>query len=109
MAGKEKIFLQKKIIGINIGENNLAIAFIVLCAKKEKNVSAYVSKQNSNREKQWFNDSKCRRMVLSYSKKLSALLRIVTSKQHGDFYGLSCFPYFATENKCESHKKSCKN
>ena len=52
MAGKEKIFLQKKIIGINIGENNLAIAFIVLCAKKEKNVSAYVSKQNSNREKQ---------------------------------------------------------
>ena len=42
-------------------------------------------------------------------KKLSALLRGVTSKHHGDFYYLNCFHSFATENKRESHKKECEN
>ena len=39
-------------------------------------------------------------------KKLSALLRRITSKHHGDFYCLNCLHSFATENKHESHKKS---
>ena len=38
-------------------------------------------------------------------KKLSALLRGITSNQHGDFYCLNYFHSFATENKRESHKK----
>ena len=42
-------------------------------------------------------------------KKLSTLLRGVTSKHHGDFYYLNCFHSFATENKRESHKKGCGN
>ena len=41
-------------------------------------------------------------------KKLSALLRGIISKHHGDFYRLNnCFHYFAKENKLQSHKRVC--
>ena len=43
------------------------------------------------------------------TKKLSALLRRVTSKHYGDSHCLSCFHSFAGENNCESHKKVCEN
>ena len=56
------------------------------------------------KSKLFFNDSKWRRMALSCSKKISALLREITSKHHGDFYCLNCLHCFATENKRESHK-----
>ena len=36
---------------------------------------------------------------------ISALLRGITSKHHGDFYCLNCLHSFASENKCEPHKK----
>ena len=42
-------------------------------------------------------------------KKLSALLRKITLKYHGDFYCLNCLYSFRTENKFKSHKKVCKN
>ena len=42
-------------------------------------------------------------------KKLSALLRGITSKQEGDFYCLNCFHSFRTENKLKKHKNVCKN
>ena len=42
-------------------------------------------------------------------KKLSVLLRGITSKYHDDFCYLSCLYYFATENKFEPHKKVCLN
>ena len=47
-----------------IEKNNIAIVLNVLYAKKEKICPAYVSKNNSNREKQviFFNDSKWRRV-----------------------------------------------
>ena len=38
-------------------------------------------------------------------KKLSVLLRGITSKHHRDFYCMNCLHFFATENKQESHKK----
>ena len=41
-------------------------------------------------------------------KKLSALLRRITSK-HGDFYCPNCLHSFITEEKLESHKKVCGN
>ena len=73
-------------------------------AKKENPV--YVSKRNSNREKQ---------VILlmipngegwhSSSKKLSTLLRGIKSKYHGDFYCLNCLHSFTTEIKRESHQK----
>ena len=42
-------------------------------------------------------------------KKLSALLREITSKNNGDFYCLSWLHSFRTKNKIESHKKVCVN
>ena len=48
-------------------------------------------------------------MTLSCNKKLSALLRGITAKHHGDFFCLNCLHIFGTENKRESRKKVCKN
>ena len=42
-------------------------------------------------------------------KKLSALLRGITSKNNGDFYCLNCLRSFSTKNKLESHKKVYEN
>ena len=42
-------------------------------------------------------------------KKLSALLRGITSKHHGGFYCLNCFHSFATKNNLQSHTRACKN
>ena len=42
-------------------------------------------------------------------KKLSALLRGITSKNNGDFYCFNCLYSFRTKNKLESHKKVCEN
>ena len=39
-------------------------------------------------------------------KKVSTLLRGITSKHHGDFYCLNCLHFFRTENKLKSYQKS---
>ena len=80
-------------------------------AKKENIYPSYVSKHNSNREKQFI------LLMISIGekwhylavKKLSALLREITSKHHGDFYCLNYFHFFATENKLQLHKRTCEN
>ena len=41
-------------------------------------------------------------------KKLSALLRRITSKHHGSFYCLNCLHYFGTEKKLYHIKKYVK-
>ena len=48
-------------------------------------------------------------MALSCRKKLSVLLRGITSKDCSDFYCLNCLHSFATEHMRESHKKICEN
>ena len=83
-----------------ICENNVTIAFNVLYAKKEKIYPAYVSKHNSNREKQVIllmilNGGRWHYLAV---KKISALFRGITSKQHSDFH---CVYSFTTENKHE--------
>ena len=40
-------------------------------------------------------------------KRLSALLRIITSNHNGDFYCLNCFHSHSTKNKLKEHKKVC--
>ena len=42
-------------------------------------------------------------------KKLSVLLRGITSKNNGDFYYLNCLNSFRTKNKLELHKRACEN
>ena len=80
-------------------------------AKKQKIYPAYVSKDNSNREKQILllmisNGEKWHYVAV---KKLSSLLRDITSRNNGDFYCLNCLHSFRTKSKLESHKRACKN
>ena len=78
-------------------KNNVTIALNVLHAKKEKTYTAYVSKHNSNREKQVIPLMIPNRGWHSLTvKKLLALLIEVTSKHHGDSYCLNCL---YSENK----------
>ena len=83
----------------------MTIALNILYFKEKEILSAYISNHN------WTSDSKRRkrRTALSCSKKLSTLLRGVTSKHHGHFYCLNCLHSFRTENKLKSHEKVCKN
>ena len=57
------------------------------------------------------NDPKRRKKGLHYLpvKKLSTLLRGITSKHDSGFYCLNCLHSFRTENKLKSHEKVCKN
>ena len=91
-------------------KNNLTIALIVLYGKNEKIYPVYLSKHNSNLEKQVFlitpNGEGWHYTAV---KKLPALLRGMTSKHHSDFYCLNCLHSFATKSKRESHKKVCEN
>ena len=48
-------------------------------------------------------------MALSCSKKLSAFLRGIISKHHGDFYCLNCLHSSATKNTLESLKNLFEN
>ena len=48
-------------------------------------------------------------MALSCCKKLSALLREITSRHDGDFYCLNCLHSCRTKNKLKKHKNVCKN
>ena len=82
-------------------KNNVTIALNVLYAKKEKIYPAYVSKNNSNCEKQVIllmisNGEKWHYLAV---KKLSALLRGITSQHHDNFYCLNCFHSFATKKQ----------
>ena len=93
-------------------KNNVTIALNVLYAKNEKIHPAYVSKNNSNCEKQaiflMIQHGKGRWYYLLV-KKLSAVLTGITSKNNGDFYCLNCPHSFRTKNKLESHKRACEN
>ena len=42
-------------------------------------------------------------------KKLSALLRGITSNNHGDFYCLNCLHSYRTKEKLKKHEKVCNN
>ena len=79
--------------------------------KKKKIYPAYVSKHNSNREKQVIllmipNGEGWNYLSV---KQLPTLLRGITSKHHVDFYCLNCLYSFATESKRESPKNVCED
>ena len=98
-------------IGTNFRKIIKTIDLNVLYAKKEKTYPAYVSKYNSNRKKQVIflmipNKGKLYYLTI---KKLSALLRGITSKNDGVFYCLNCLHSFRIRNKLQSDKKVCKN
>ena len=69
--------------------------------KKKKRKPAYVSKHDSNCDKQVILLMIPNGEVWHYVavRKLSALLRGITSKHLGEFYCLNCFHSFSTEKK----------
>ena len=105
--GRNKLSIRKRWLKI-IWEKKSKIALNVLYVKKEKIYAAYVSKHNSNREKQiillLIISNYCHYLGV---KKLSALLRGITSKNSGDFYCFDCLNSFRTKDKLESYKKVC--
>ena len=95
-------------IGKSLKKNNVTVTLNVLYAKKEKTYPAYVSKHNSNCEKQVIismipNEEKWHYLAV---KKLSVLLRGTTL---GNLNCRNCLHSFATEKKLESHKKVFEN
>ena len=83
----------------------------LLCKLKKKKIyPSYMSKHNSNCGKQVIllmirNGEGWHYLAV---KKLSELLRGISSKHHGTFYCLNCLHSFSTENKHESHNKYVK-
>ena len=73
--------------------------FVML--KKKKVYPAYVSKNNSNPEKQVI-------LLMISNRKLSTLLGVTNSKNNGDFYCLNCLHFFRTKNKLNYIKKYVK-
>ena len=63
----------------------------------------------SNREKQEAKSKGRRRWHYLAVKKLSALLRGITSKNNGNLYCLNYFHSSRTKKKLETHKRVCKN
>ena len=64
---------------------------------------------NESRQRKTQPSSEGRRWHYLAVKKLSALLRRITSKLSGDFYVLNCVYSFRTKNILESHKKVYEN
>ena len=86
----------------------LLLIFCVL--KKKKTCSAYISKINSNCEKQITllmitNEEKEGLWHYIAVKKLSTLLRGITSKHHGDFYCLNCLHFLEQKINLNLMKK----
>ena len=72
---------------------------------------AYKSKHNLKRENQVIllmitDGEKWHYLAV---KKLSALLKGITSKHKGDSYCLNCFHSYRTEEKVKKHKKVCED
>ena len=93
--------------------NNELIALNILYVphKTGKIHLAYKSKHNLTREKQVVllmitDGEKWHYLAV---KRLSGLLRGVTSNNNGDFYCLNCFCSYRTKDKLELHKKVCEN
>ena len=72
--------------------------------KEKKIYPAYISKHNSNREKQIIHLKIPNRELL-----LLFIINRTASKNNGDLYCLNCFNSISTKNKLESHKGVCEN
>ena len=94
-----------------IEKNNLTISINVLYAKNKKIYSAYVSKHNSKHEKQVILFMILKREGQHYFevKKLSELLRRITSKNNCHFYGLNCLHFLEQKTNLNYIKKVCEN
>ena len=91
--------------------NEVALNILYVPYNTKKINIAHKSKNNLTHERQIIllmisDDQTWHYLVV---KNLSGLLRGITSNHKEDFYCLNCFHSYRTENKLESHKKTCKN
>ena len=93
-------------------KSNPTIVLNCLYIKEKEIHPPCISKTNSNYEEKKIlitipNDEKesCNYLAV---KKLTALLRRITSKHHGHFYCSNCIHSFTTKNKLQIHEKVCK-
>ena len=91
-------------------KSNPTIALNILYIKEKQTYPAYISKIDSNCEKHVIllmvpNKEKEGLWHYLVVKKLSTLVREITSKHHGAFYCLNCLHSFRAENKLKSHEK----
>ena len=100
MTGKEKIIHQEKMAAKRL--TKIIQQLLLMC--KKVNIHQSTTHIMNNKI---FKDSERRRMILSCSKKLSALLRGIMSRHDDDFYCLNCFHSFRTKCKLEPHKTVC--
>ena len=91
--------------------SEIAVNILYVPHNTKKIHVAYKSKHNLNREKQvillMINNGKNWNYLVV--KKISGLLRGITSNHTEDFYCLNCFCAYFTRNKLEEHKKICEN
>ena len=93
--------------------NNKSIVFNILCVpyNNEEIRHAFKSKYNSNCKNQvillMVTDGK--KWHYLAVKKLSALVRGITSNNNGDFYHLNCFHSCSTKEKLKKHENVCEN
>ena len=95
-------------------ESNIEIALNILYVthNTRKIHIAYKSRHNLTREKQvilLMISSNGQNWHYLVAKKLSGLLRGITSIDKEDFNCLNCFHSYRTKNKLETHKKICEN
>ena len=91
--------------------NSIALNILYVPRNTKKICHAYKSKYNLTRENKVIllmitDGEKWHYLAV---KKLSELLRGITSNHNEDFYCLNCFPAYTTDNKFETHKKVCEN
>ena len=91
--------------------NEIALNILYVPHNTKKIHVAYKSRYNLTREKQVIllmisNGENWHYLAV---KKLSGLLREITSNHKEDFYCLNCFCAHSTKNKLEEHKKICEN
>ena len=91
--------------------NEIALNILYVPHNTKKIHVAYKSRYNLTREKQVIllmisNGENWHYLAV---KKLSGLLREITSNHKEDFYCLNCFCAYSTKNKLEEHKKICEN
>ena len=110
---KEINFLSNKKDWNEFGKNNKSIALNILYVpyNTEEMRHAYKSKYNLNRENQVLllmitDGEKWNQFGV---KKLSALLRGITSNIVGNFYCLNCLHTYRTKDKLKKHENVCKN
>ena len=97
----------------SLKKNNPTITLNIWYIKEKEICPAYISKINSNCEKQIIlliiPDKEKEGWHYLTVKKLYTLLTRIISQNHGDFYCLNCLHSFRTKNKLKSHQKVCEN